>query len=377
MIALLTISCRSRIVEVDKLHVLSVISTSTQDYSGHSDHNLNIKPPHMAEPLRPPFYLDHAILPDQDPNLSPNLGYVNSTILINEEGVLIESKDAIQPSLLADFDLSRLNNIHDLLWWAGRQRPARPLHRHIMLGRQILITEQLDMHLLRTRSKIFLKPIPSLLLNFNQWQLHISNCNELHENACGLLLSYIWLIRHQSDLQIAKEAGLIPDTIMMESWHQFVTSFLVHVDANTFQQVNKRFEYGELRFNRVSQIYRFAPRFHFKHLIFGYGLYPATYGTFFRRNFGWLLGVFAYISTLLAAMQVGLAAISVPTERVHSIFNVTAYKFALIITIAPAIIGLITVLLYAALFLFHLLSAFKSNTARRINVEKVKIENGV
>jgi hypothetical protein len=326
----------------------------------------------MAELLMPPFHPDHAILRDQGPNPTLKQEYLNSTIFINAKGRIFESKDAIESSLLADLDLSRLNQIHDLLWWAGRPLPARPLHRQLMLGRQILITEQLDMHLLRTKSRIFLKPIPLLLLNHDLWTLHISNSKELHRNACGLLLSYVWLVRYQSDLQIAKKAGWLPEAIMMEAWHQFITSFLEHVDPNTLEKVNKRFTYGELRLNRINQIYRFAPKFRLQHLVFGYDLYPATYGSFFKRNFGWLLGVFAYTSTLLAAMQVGLAAVSIPMERTDSVFIMAAYEISIVFMIAPVIICFITVLLYMALFLFHLISTLRLGKEQKMVIEKAK-----
>jgi hypothetical protein len=41
-------------------------------------------------------------------------------------------------------------------------------------------------------------------------------------------------------------------------------------------------------------------------LVFAYSLYPNEYAGFLKRNFGWLLIVFAYASIILSALQIGL-----------------------------------------------------------------------
>ena len=42
-----------------------------------------------------------------------------------------------------ELTVSRLNEVHDYLWLAGRPMSARPLHRQVMLGRDLVITEQM------------------------------------------------------------------------------------------------------------------------------------------------------------------------------------------------------------------------------------------
>lgn len=62
-----------------------------------------------------------------------------------------------------ELDLRRLEKVIDWLWVVGRPMPHHPLHHQLLLGREIFITERMDMHLVWTRGWIFLKPIPRFL----------------------------------------------------------------------------------------------------------------------------------------------------------------------------------------------------------------------
>jgi hypothetical protein len=55
--------------------------------------------------------------------------------------------------------VSRLNEIENRLWLAGRLQNIRPLHCQQLLGRKILMAEQADLHLLWQDDKIFIKPL--------------------------------------------------------------------------------------------------------------------------------------------------------------------------------------------------------------------------
>jgi hypothetical protein len=56
--------------------------------------------------------------------------------------------------------------------------------------------------------------------------------------------------------------------------------------------INRRYHYGELR-QGLNLIYRLAPNFGLRHLIRGYYNEYNQYHVFFRRNFAWLIVVFA------------------------------------------------------------------------------------
>lgn len=67
---------------------------------------------------------------------------------------------------LMDMDVSMLNKLHQYLWLAGRPTCARALNQQKMIERQIVITEQAGMHLVWHESRMFLKPLPDYLLDY-------------------------------------------------------------------------------------------------------------------------------------------------------------------------------------------------------------------
>ncbi|KAF6782732.1 hypothetical protein CPLU01_15792 [Colletotrichum plurivorum] len=120
-----------------------------------------------------------------------------------------------------EVDLDRLADIHEWLWIVGRPMPPRPLHQQRLLNREIMITEKMDMHLVWTTGRIFVKPLPRFLLSRRFWarflccqEVPVSNadscsCGGRRERALGFLFSYAALIAHESDFQVAKETRLI------------------------------------------------------------------------------------------------------------------------------------------------------------------------
>ena len=61
--------------------------------------------------------------------------------------------------------VQRLNAIQEHLWACGRPMPARPLHTQVLLKRNIVITENMELHLVWASGRIFVKPIPLYLLD--------------------------------------------------------------------------------------------------------------------------------------------------------------------------------------------------------------------
>lgn len=68
--------------------------------------------------------------------------------------------------------------------------------------------------------------------------------------------------------------------------------------------MERRYQYGELRLGRIHWVYRIR----YGQFTRGYNFGYDRYGDFFSENFGWLIGIFAYISVVLSAMQVALAS---------------------------------------------------------------------
>jgi hypothetical protein len=207
------------------------------------------------------------------------------------------------------------------LWIAGRPTPPRPLHYQLLLRREIFVTERMDMHLVWTTGRIFLKPLPRFLLEPRFWSRFLScrpgcscdeadldvggdiqycQCQRLWRSALGFLLSYAALISHESDFWIARELHLLPPEVKWSTWRTFIQQL---DPEHIYPKIDKRFIYGELRLSRLSKIYHLTqPPF-----LRGYFQHWNQYKTFLEDNFAWLASATVYIAIVLTAMQVGLA----------------------------------------------------------------------
>jgi len=285
---------------------------------------------------------------------------------------LTETKDNVHAYLEQDLDVSRLTKIQKYLWMAGRPRNTRPLHRQLMMDRHILATEQADLHLLWEGDRLFLKPLPSYLLRHLVWEEYICNSETLHRRACGLLLSYVWLICSELDFRFAIDMKLFPPSSTWPWWQSFTDDFLSNVDHMSIYQVDERYYYGELRLGRINTIYRLAPQFFPAHLVRGYIYDYNRYSIFLYRNFGWLAIVFAYFSIILSAMQVGLAA---PALAANSAFLRACYGFSVFSVTTTVVVSLFLLLLVALFFVYNFVAtvAYKRKCdweRARLNTDK-------
>lgn len=276
---------------------------------------------------------------------------------VRYEDRLLLVSDEFEQYLDGELNTIKLDKIHQLLWLAGLPISARPLHRQRLMNRTLLVTENPDEHLVWHESRIFIKPLPQYLLSHEFWAKHLCTNEKRHRYACGLLLSYAWLVSYPSDLKIAKEVRLLPEDIEWARWTAFVADFLTHLNPHTLHQVDRRYQYGELRLNRLNLIYRTkSAALPMRHLINGFMSGPSWYQAFFERNFGWLIAVFFYVAVILSALQVGLA-----TESLQA--NVGFQRASTWFASTSIIVVLVTIfvmfLLWVVLFWYHLLSTLQ------------------
>jgi hypothetical protein len=223
------------------------------------------------------------------------------------------------------------------------------------LGREIIITEDPNEHLVWHETRIFIKPLPIFLVDLDCWTRKICKTKQLYEAACGFLLSYAWLVGHESDLRIAREKGLLPDFIHWATWTEFMSEFLEHIDLQSLCGVSPRYQYGELRLSRLNKIYC-VTRFTWRDFVRGYMTTSTWYQDFFARNFAWLLAVFAVMSVALSAMQVVLV-----TAKAGRAFENASYGFAIASLFLAAGTASAVLLIWAVLFVYHLVSAHMNN----------------
>ena len=162
----------------------------------------------MEKPT-PPFALSIFNLPATEE--TPNINGVDAGLALEipatfnndvEMRTVFNERRDIDPGYFAsELNPVRLNRIHKHLWWAGQERAARALHHQCRIGRRPEITEDPNLHLLWARERLFVKPLPDFLLCRSIWEHWLCKDPELFEQAIGMLMSYMWLIRSQSDFR--------------------------------------------------------------------------------------------------------------------------------------------------------------------------------
>lgn len=273
-------------------------------------------------------------------------------VRVNEEEV-----DSVQMYLEETLSVKRLNDIRKWLWIAGLPSIARPLHEQISKGRNIVLTERADCHLVWQDNSILIKPMPEILLDYDAWVKYLGRANSCRKAACGFLITYLWLICHESDFHIAQQHHLLPDFVEWEAWSYFAASVYDHLFEKgtdfSMELVDARYDYGELRLSRLNKIYRLGLGFlrcDLKTLVHGYKSNYTTYQSFIQRKTAWLVTLVVYIGVVLTAMQVGLATNELDG---NSVFDRACYGFTLFAILGPlTILGGGTVVL-SAIFLFH------------------------
>lgn len=291
-----------------------------------------------------------------------------------EHGDLATAARQVTACIEKELDLERLASIHTWLWLAGLPLPPRPLHHQILLSREIFVTERMDMHLVWTTGRIFLKPIPRFLLEPDFWAEHLCctptcrccyegnkavqganrACERQHfrQIALGFLFSYAALLSHESDFRIAQDRHLLPLGVLWPSWKIFVEQLNLET---IYPRINQRFRHGELRLSRLNKIYAV-----YKTPLRGYMARWDQYGTFFQDYFSLLASVTVYIAIVLTAMQVGLATKPLAS---NDAFQSASYGFTIFAILAPLIGALLVVFAFCCILTYNWLRA--SSFSRR------------
>ena len=88
------------------------------------------------------------------------------------------------------------------------------LTHQIVRGREIIVTEKPELHLVWIYDRVYIKPLPKYLLSHAFWTFYLTERDpsrdasarqEISKAAVGVLRSYAYLIRHKSDIFLAVE----------------------------------------------------------------------------------------------------------------------------------------------------------------------------
>ncbi|KAL7938321.1 hypothetical protein V8C35DRAFT_291646 [Trichoderma chlorosporum] len=193
----------------------------------------------------------------------------------------------VQHFLKDDLNIEQLTQVSSHFPILGKATPPSPLHHQQALGLEIFVSERMDTHLLWTKGKIFIKPFPRYLLEPLFWMEYIAcpeDCSyttefqllrasglvrrpprlmkgkpcehsKLWKCAMGFVYSYIALIAHESDFQMAKSCKLMPDDLEFAGWKVFVDQVLR--SGKIYGQIDERFTYGELNMANLNTVLMF------------------------------------------------------------------------------------------------------------------------
>ncbi len=311
----------------------------------------------MADSLQPPFSLrvfDLGTTIDSPTSSLPRpdvevIGRRNVPVPLfpasyrtDDNNIMVAKPDDLD-YVCSELNVKRLNELHNWLWIVGRPMPPRALHMQRIKSREIFVTEQMDLHLVWAPKAIYVKPIPRFLLDPGFWQAYLGGDQQLYAYAIGFLLSYAALIEHESDYRIAMEKHLLPDEVTWSQWVLLVEQLL---SSPYLSHMNKRYLYGELRLGRLNLIYRLG-----KGRIRGYLNNSTTYSTFVRDNLSSLITLFAYITIVLSAMQVGLATHHLQD---NGVFHQVSYVFAVFSIATPLFAIAVIAATLTGIFLYNL-----------------------
>lgn len=285
--------------------------------------------PKDASPSKPPFTIRLLGNVEGVPTDEDLLSLLPASYLTKNDDIAPPRID--DPSCVErELDISRLQSVQKWLWVAGRPTPPRALHEQALRGRKVQVTERMDMHLVWTTGRIFLKPVPRFLLEPRFWEKRLlpRAHGQLHRTALGFLFSYAALVRHESDLALAQEARLLPGAVTWPGWRELVRQL---DPEHVYPRVNGRFVYGELRLGRLNLVQRLSGRA----VVRGHMTRWVDYHGFLGGYFALLASGTVFVAIVLTAMQVGQAT----SLADNGAFRSASYGFTLFLLLSSLVVA--------------------------------------
>ncbi|KAE8419576.1 hypothetical protein BDV36DRAFT_251250 [Aspergillus pseudocaelatus] len=222
--------------------------------------------------------------------------------------IISPNQEEVDKFLARELRTNMLERLSPYLTFIARRSGAHidALDEHIGKGREIVVTENPDLHLVWYYNTLYLKPIPHCLLNYAFWRKYFSRNHQaqpydvsaLGSNclyALGFLRSYYHLICHESDFKLAVKQHLIPKGISYWDFQIFIHHFSTIPDA----AVAHRYHYGQLRLTRLNFVAWLVP----PHPLYYHQL-DWQMGQHFHRWAPLLLFLWASTNLCLSSIQV-------------------------------------------------------------------------
>jgi hypothetical protein len=295
------------------------------------------------------------------------------------------SRTTVSEFLNSELGTTLLDELYGHLWLVARRsgRSIDPLNRQHVREREIVATEDAHLHLVWQPNRIYIKPMPACLLNYDFWATYLSEpthdtfatlspqtSNPLHVNdrrmVLGFMRSYALLVRHRVDFKLACKADLLPAEISWDEWSKFIVHFRNFED----EDVSNRFHYGQLRLSRLDWAVRLL-RPSSAHTKWFYEIPHWSISEFLKQSLAPLVFGFTSLSLVLSSMQV---LVSVPEETLHLgglselsvvVLNRACWIFSIIVLLLSGWIWLIMLVLPAAVISNQLLWGFMNRKKPR------------
>jgi hypothetical protein len=247
------------------------------------------------------------------------------------------------------------------------QANVSPLHHQETRGRRINLTEYPRLHLVWYYDRIFIKPIPQYMLTQVFWDFIREADQEVFKAALGFMRTYYFLIQHEADFRKAKESYLIPKVegradLTFEDFAQFIQQFEWVENSS----VTPRYHYGNLQLPRLNPLAFFVlGKLSYFHV-------HGPWSEWFERTFGPIIAIFAVISVMLSAMQVGLSAADPDSSLGLSVYAKSSWIVSILVLVLVAVVSALTLLLRLGILFRKQLFAMRTMNANRRDVIRAK-----
>ena len=277
----------------------------------------------------------------------------------------VSEDEKVLDFLACDLRHDHLNTLYPIFWLVSTQKSDHisALHEQIVRGRTVVVTEDPGLHLLWYYDRVFIKPLPPYLTSHAFWKEFLcrESSADLRKAALGYVRSYCYLIKSQSDFNVAEEKKLIAEGVNAKDLLRFLHSFKSVSD----DEVTLRYKYGELRLSRINFYIKFYERrLFYKQMQWQYSDYINTF-------VAPLVFTFALVSVALSAMQVVLAAQQPNVNQTHgwqkftSVSQWSAVVFLILIAMSTLFLSSIVCTLLLREFLFALGCSFRRREVGR------------
>lgn len=281
-----------------------------------------------------------------------------------------------------------LDELYCGLWLVGRNsgRSIDSLNTQRIKGREIIATEAARLHLVWHSNKIYVKPIPPCLLNYDFWARYLSSTSSIssitdasgfelapvspsfdRSVALGFIRSYAFLVRYRLDYVLARDLHLIPAEVSWERWSKFA----IHFRNINDHEVARRYHYGQLRLSRLNWAVRlFRPQS--ASSVWFYEIPHWSIRTYVERALAPLLFGFGSLSLVLSSMQVALSVpgdglglrVYSPTKDIRPIF----WGFSILVLLFSAVVWTMLCFIPFSALLWQLLWGFRNRNKGRVTI---------